>query len=78
LPNGHKLSKLNNLEAVAVADCWLTRANTAAETLSAPNAHQDYRQVLDSDIDYVTIATPEHWHQQMVCDALDAGKAVYC
>ena len=39
----------------------------------------DYRKVLDiKDIDYVTIATPEHWHAKMTIDAMDAGKAVYC
>ena len=40
---------------------------------------QDYRKLLDiKEIDYVTIATPEHWHSRMTIDALDAGKAVYC
>jgi predicted dehydrogenase len=35
--------------------------------------------VLDSkEVDYVTIATPEHWHSKMTCDAMDAGKPVYC
>ena len=30
------------------------------------------------DIDYVTIATPEHTHSKITIDAFDAGKAVYC
>lgn len=73
------LKEKNNLEAVAVADCWLTRAEKGAERVGAPHHYGDYRHVLDNaDIDYVTIATPEHWHAKMTIDALDAGKAVYC
>ncbi len=72
------LSEPNNLQTISVADCWLTRAQAGAKTLGAPNVYSDYRRVLDDDIDYVTIATPEHHHKQMTCDALDAGKAVYC
>ena len=72
------LAKPNNLQAVSTADCWLTRAKQGAETLGAENAYSDYRRVLDEDLDYVTIATPEHHHQPMTCEALDAGMAVYC
>jgi predicted dehydrogenase len=72
------LSETNNVEVVAVADCWLTRARKAAEVMGASSVYQDYRRVLEHDCDYVTIATPEHWHRQMTCEALDAGKAVYC
>ena len=53
------LSETNNIETVAVADCWLTRANEAAEIMQAPKAYQDYRRVLEHECDYVTIATPE-------------------
>jgi predicted dehydrogenase len=73
------LQKPDNLEAAAVADCWRSRADKGATKIGAPNAFSDYRQVLDrGDIDYVTIATPEHQHARMTLDALDSGKAVYC
>jgi len=82
--NGHlsahnTLKKKNNLEPVAVADCWKTRAEAGAKKIEAPHAFSDYKKLLDiKEIDYVTIATPEHWHSTMTVDALDAGKAVYC
>ncbi|MDA0835229.1 MAG: Gfo/Idh/MocA family oxidoreductase [Planctomycetota bacterium] len=75
----NSLKEKNNLEPVAVADCWTTRAESAAKTLNAPNAYQDFRKVLDhKDIDYVTVATPEHQHSKMTVAALKSGKAVYC
>lgn len=74
-----KLKEKNNLEPVAVADCWKMRAEQGAERVGAPKSFTDYRRVLEiGDIDYVTIATPEHWHSKMTIDAFDAGKAVYC
>ncbi|MBI5758854.1 MAG: Gfo/Idh/MocA family oxidoreductase [Planctomycetales bacterium] len=72
------LKEKDNLEFLGVADCWKTRADQAAATLGT-KAFTDYRAVLDiKEIDYVTIATPEHWHSKMTTDAMDAGKAVYC
>ncbi len=50
-----------------------------AKTAGAPHAFTDYRKLLDiKEIDYVTIAVPEHWHARATLDAMDAGKAVYC
>jgi len=41
-------------------------------------AYRRYQELLnDKNIDIVIIATPEHWHHQMVLDALAAGKDVY-
>lgn len=47
-------------------------------TGSAPSAYRNYKQLLaDRNVQAVLIATPEHWHAQMVLDALAAGKDVY-
>ena len=52
---------------------------TTAVVVGAKYAYTNYQKVLDDkSIDYVTIATPEHWHCDMTIEALDAGKAVYC
>ena len=72
------LKESDNLEFLGVADCWQTRADAAAEKLGT-RGHADYRRVLDiKDIDYVTVAVPEHAHAPITIAALDAGKAVYC
>lgn len=70
------LKDKDNLEFLGAADCWQTRAEAAASKLGT-KAFTDYRKLLETDIDYVTIATPEHRHWQMTVDAMDAGKAVY-
>ncbi len=41
-------------------------------------AYDNYKRVLEEpSIDVVAIATPDHWHAQMVIDAVEAGKDVY-
>lgn len=39
---------------------------------------KEYRRLLDdTSLDAVVVATPDHWHAQMVIDAVGAGKDVY-
>ena len=65
-----KLRQQDNLQPVAVADCWKSRAESGAKNMEADQAFTDYRKLLDiKEIDYVTIATPEHWHCDMTIDA---------
>jgi len=54
--------------------------STAAKAQNGqqPKLYRNYKQLLaDKSIQAVLIATPEHWHYQMVLDALAAGKDVY-
>src|ERR1041385_1306136 len=68
----------DNFEITAVCDLYTKRAQQAAD-LTGGKIFKDYRAVLDNkDIDYVLIATPEHWHFQITMDAIDAGKNIYC
>ncbi len=67
----------DNVEVVAVCDVYQKRLDAAVQkTRARPFAR--YRDLLaEKDLDYVLIATPEHWHHRMTLDALDAGKHVY-
>ena len=63
----------------AICDVYepnLEKAASAAGT--KPKLYRNHRELLaDRDVQAVLIATPEHWHAQMVLDALAAGKDVY-
>jgi len=64
---------------VAVADVYEPHRNQAAAKAGANTAKfRDYRKLLDQkDVQAVIIAAPDHWHKQMLVDALAAGKDVY-
>lgn len=71
-------------EIPAVCDAYTGRVERATERIrgrrgAAPKVLKDYREALaDKSIDAVVVATPDHWHKQMVVEALEAGKDVYC
>ncbi|MCK4991755.1 MAG: Gfo/Idh/MocA family oxidoreductase, partial [Bacteroidales bacterium] len=72
-----KMKESDNIEIAAVCDIYTKRLDKAKE-LTKAQAFKKYQEILRiKDIDYVLIATPEHWHYQMTLDAIDAGKHIY-
>ena len=72
-----KMRESDNLEIGGVCDVFSKRAEQAAQ-LTGGKVFKDYREMLASkNLDYILIATPEHWHYQMIVDSIDAGKHVY-
>jgi predicted dehydrogenase len=73
-----KMRESDNCDVLAVCDVFDKRAQQAAQ-LTGGKIVSDYRKLLEErDLDYVLIATPEHWHYQMTLDAIAAGKHIYC
>src|SRR5436309_1089783 len=74
-----ELGRQSRANLVAICDsypAYLKRGGNAA-----PKAQKvaDYRQTLENkDVHAVVVATPTHLHKQIVLDALQAGKHVYC
>lgn len=72
---------LPGAECVAAADLYDGRhllAKQITNNSSLPTT-RNYQELLDrKDIDCVLVAVPDFWHKQIVVDACQAGKDVYC
>ena len=68
------------------ASAWRRAISTTAGTLLAKEiaatkfpVTRRYQELLDNkDIDCLIAAVPDHWHKQVVVDAVTAGKDIYC
>ena len=77
------MTEEDNVEIVGVCDVYERRATLFQDQIwrsgGRVQAMTHYEDVLGMpDLDYVTVATPEHWHAQLTLEALDAGLHVYC
>jgi predicted dehydrogenase len=80
----HQFDKDQNVEITAICDTWrISREKAAALTKEWYN--KDVRSFVDhqellalQDIDAVMIASCDHQHARMLCDAVHAGKDAYC
>jgi predicted dehydrogenase len=71
------------VRVAAICDVYEPNLENAVSVASKvagthPRQYRNYKELLaDKDVQAVLIATPEHWHYQMVLDAIGAGKDVY-
>jgi predicted dehydrogenase len=72
--------QLPGVECVAAADLYDGRHELSKEIVGKPiRTTRRYQDLLDAkDIDAIIVAVPDHWHKQVVVDAIAAGKDVYC
>lgn len=73
--------QLPGVECVAACDLYDGRHALARELTNSPNlpVTRRYQDLLENkDIDCLIAAVPDHWHKQVVVDAVSAGKDIYC
>src|SRR5438477_6094567 len=71
---------LPGVECVAACDLYDGRHTLAKEIVNAPlSPTRRYQELLDNkEIDCLIAAVPDHWHRQIVVDAVNSGKDIYC
>jgi len=73
------LQKIRGYELVAAADVNEVRLQEVKEKFGMDETYDDYRRMLvKADIDTVFVCTPPEHHFQIVMDALEWGKHVFC
>ena len=71
---------LPGVECAAACDLYDGR-HTLAREIVRPDlpVTRRYQELLNNkDIDCIVAAVPDHWHKQVVVDAVGAGKDIYC
>lgn len=67
------------VEIVALCDIYQPSIDEGLKLVPKAKTYKDYRKMLeDKSIDSVLVATPLNTHYQIVMDAFDAGKHVFC
>jgi predicted dehydrogenase len=73
------LSRTEGAEIAAICDTYPVFLRRTARFAPGAAQVEDYRRILDDkEIRGVIVATPTHLHRDIVLDALQAGKHVYC
>jgi predicted dehydrogenase len=69
--------KHEDVQVTGVCDVFEARIERARRRASGAAAFSDHRKLIESGVDAVLIATPDHWHAAIAIDALNAGKDIY-
>jgi predicted dehydrogenase len=73
------LQRQPEAQVTAVCDTYGLMLRRAASNSPGATSFEDYRKLLeDKSVQAVFVATPTHQHKEIVLEALQAGKHVYC
>ncbi len=73
------MNRIRGAEVVAISDVSLDELATTEARYNIAYSFLDYRRVLDlPDVDAVAICTTAETHDQMILDAANAGKHIFC
>lgn len=75
------LVNVDGIKMTAICDVYGPHRQKGVDRCKNPDVktYTDYRELLaDKNVDAVVISAPDHWHCQMVLDAVKAGKDIYC
>src|SRR5690242_5102932 len=72
--------QLPGVECVAACDLYDGRHLLAREIVgkNIPVTRRYHELLANKEIDCIVAAVPDHWHKQVVVDAVNAGKDIYC
>jgi predicted dehydrogenase len=72
--------QLPGVECAMACDLYDARHTLAREIagVNLPTTRRYQELLEDKGIDCLIVAVPDHWHKQIVVDAVSAGKDVYC
>ena len=73
--------ELPGIECIAACDLYDGRHTLAREITNKPAlpVTRRYQELLaNKDVECIVAAVPDHWHKQVVVDAVTAGKDIYC
>ncbi|MCC7173840.1 MAG: Gfo/Idh/MocA family oxidoreductase [Bryobacterales bacterium] len=67
------------VELRALCDVYPARMANLQKAAPGVKTFRDHRELLAlKEVDAVLIGSPDHWHKDHACDAMNAGKDVYC
>lgn len=68
-----------DVELRALCDIYPPRMEKLRSTAPGVKTFNDHRDLLAlKEVDIVLVGSPDHWHKDHTCDAMNAGKDVYC
>jgi myo-inositol 2-dehydrogenase / D-chiro-inositol 1-dehydrogenase len=75
----HLAFRIPETKLSAIADVNLAAASDLADRLNVQNVVSDYHEILaDPSIDAIAICSSTNTHAQIICEAAQAGKHIFC